>query len=218
MMMIVLLLPLPSPSSPPRIPRLAPPSQSPFLRPPRPATHFFHPAPNNLLSEPWPPIRCHRLIPRPPLLRHNLLQKPAAYILSCNLWRRGYCGVCPTRASAEACTRTRNLSALTHTQAICIGLVAYGLLIVCNGVTACGDVKYADVETAPILVGILTFAMEGIYVLPSVYDGMRDPRKFGLVLDLAYSTATAICVMFGMCVYYIWGPETASVVATNLHR
>jgi len=101
--------------------------------------------------------------------------------------------------------------------AICIGLVAYGLLIVCNGVTACGDVKYANVETAPILVGILTFAMEGIYVLPSVYDGMRDPRKFGLVLDLAYSTATAICVMFGMCVYYIWGPETASVVATNLH-
>jgi hypothetical protein len=43
------------------------------------------------------------------------------------------------------------------------------------------------------------------------YDGMRDPRKFGLVLDLAYSTATALTVLFGMCAYYIWGPETASV-------
>ncbi len=45
---------------------------------------------------------------------------------------------------------------------------------------------------------------------------MRDPRKFGLVLDLAYSTATAISAIFGMCAYYIWGPETAAVVATNL--
>jgi amino acid permease len=45
---------------------------------------------------------------------------------------------------------------------------------------------------------------------------MRDPRKFGLVLDLAYSTATAVSAIFGMCSYYIWGPETAAVVATNL--
>jgi amino acid permease len=45
---------------------------------------------------------------------------------------------------------------------------------------------------------------------------MRDPRKFGLVLDLAYSTATALCAIVGTCAYYIWGPETAAVLATNL--
>jgi hypothetical protein len=146
----------------------------------------------------------------------------------------------------------------------CIGLVTYGLAVVCNGVTACGDVHYAKIETAPILIGILTFSMEGIYVLPAVYDSMRDPRKvarliqtqyhlppttnhiktntstrlkrpplqtetnhhlniltpvqFGIVLDLAYATATAVSAVFGMCAYYIWGPETAAVVATNLPR
>jgi hypothetical protein len=152
----------------------------------------------------------------------------------------------------------------------CIGLVTYGLAVVCNGVTgssplnqcskplmfcsACGDVHYAKLETAPILIGILTFSMEGIYVLPAVYDSMRDPRKvhacqtkhnktetkakqnnpkqyqpnpylkrpsplkFGIVLDLAYATATAVSAVFGMCAYYIWGPETAAVVATNLPR
>lgn len=98
----------------------------------------------------------------------------------------------------------------------CIGLIAYGLAVVCNGVTSCGDVEYAKFDTSPVLIGILTFSMEGIYVLPSVYDAMRDPRKFGLVLDLSYATATAISAVFGMCAYYIWGPETAAVVATNL--
>lgn len=53
--------------------------------------------------------------------------------------------------------------------ATCIALIAYGLVVVCNGVTACGDVEYAKFETSPILIGILTFSMEGIYVLPSVY-------------------------------------------------
>jgi amino acid permease len=45
---------------------------------------------------------------------------------------------------------------------------------------------------------------------------MRDPRKFGLVLDLAYSSATVLSSLFGVCAYYIWGPETAAVAATNL--
>lgn len=125
----------------------------------------------------------------------------------------------------------------------CFTLISYGLLFVCSGVTACGDVEcpppppisalfcsrsplhfivcntflmYAKFDTAPILIGILTFSMEGIYVLPSVYDAMRDPRKFGLVLDLAYSVATALCAVVGICAYYIWGPETAAVLATNL--
>ncbi len=80
-----------------------------------------------------------------------------------------------------------------------IGLVAYGLIIVCNGVTACGDVKYAELATSPILIGILTFSMEGIYVIPAVYDQMRDPRKFGICLDLAYASATLVSSVFGMC-------------------
>ena len=34
---------------------------------------------------------------------------------------------------------------------------------------------YAIFPTAPILIGILTFSMEGIYVLPSVYVSKPFP-------------------------------------------
>ncbi|KAI9313893.1 transmembrane amino acid transporter protein-domain-containing protein [Dichotomocladium elegans] len=67
-----------------------------------------------------------------------------------------------------------------------------------------------------LMIGTATFSFEGIGMIISIVEGMKEPRKFPKVLNIGMVIVTVIFVLIGTIGYIAYGENIAASVVANL--
>lgn len=73
------------------------------------------------------------------------------------------------------------------------------------------DVHLARLDSFPIFMGIVTFALEGVGTVLYIKNSMRNPADFEAVTLRAVPALTCAFVLFGSLGYALFGLNTVSV-------
>ncbi|XP_054154488.1 vesicular inhibitory amino acid transporter-like [Oppia nitens] len=73
-----------------------------------------------------------------------------------------------------------------------------------------------DVQTFPIMLGIVVFSYTSQIFLPGLEGSMRDPSKFQPMLDWSHIAAAAFKGLFAYVGFMTFGDETQEVITNNL--
>eukprot|EP01083_Nonionella_stella_P117329 349498_1 len=73
-----------------------------------------------------------------------------------------------------------------------------------------------DLESLSIAVGIFIMSLGGAPVLPSVYNSMKNPERFEVLLDRCFMGLFVIYCMMALAGYLQFGEDTQVVITSNL--
>lgn len=75
---------------------------------------------------------------------------------------------------------------------------------------------YTNWRGIPFAMGVAIFCYEGFGMTLALEASMKEPKKFGRVLGLAFIFITLIYVAFGMVGYLGFGADTKDIITLNL--
>ena len=102
---------------------------------------------------------------------------------------------------------------------LCVGTIFLYGVVLYNGlskasapgslhVAAPGDLFPPSLLQVPSTFGIVMFSFAGHSVIPNLYLDMRERRRFGRSLNVAYVLVLAFFLFLGVCGYFMFGRLT----------
>jgi len=73
-----------------------------------------------------------------------------------------------------------------------------------------------DWAAIPICFGLISFSVTGHAVFPSIYSSMKEPYRFGRVMDLCYLTVFFVYGAFACAGFALYGSHTQEQIIMNL--